>query len=80
MYVPSQLDVYYFSTQKIIVHFLIALAVILLEQKYYAHQYMQFVTAAAICADETLITLNIFNSNAHAYAAQPTRPRAGCAA
>ena len=27
---------------------------------------------AAICADKTLITLNILNSNEHAYAVQPT--------
>ena len=54
----------------------------LLEQKYYSHQPKQFVTAAAICADETLISLNIFNSNGHAHAAQQNREgkRDRCAA
>ena len=32
----------------------------------------KFVTAAAICADKTLITLNILNPNEHALAAQQT--------
>ena len=54
-------------------HFVIVLAVTLLEQKYYTHQCRQFVTAAAICADKTTITLNILNSNEHTHAAQPTR-------
>ena len=31
------------------------------------------VTAAAICADKTLISLNILNSNEHTHAAQQTR-------
>ena len=44
----------------------------LLEQKYYAYQYRQFVTAAAICSDKTLWSLNILNLNEHAHAAQPT--------
>ena len=44
-------------------YFVIDLAVMLLEQKYLTHQCRQFVTAAAICADETLIILNVFNSN-----------------
>ena len=29
--------------------------------------------AAAICSDETLMTLNILKLNEHAHAAQPTR-------
>ena len=36
-----------------------------------------FVTAAAICTDKTLITLNFLNSNEHSHAVQPTRE--GCA-
>ena len=58
--------------QRNIVHFVIVLAIILLEQKYYTYQCRQFVTAAAICADKTLITLNVLNSNEHAHAAQQT--------
>ena len=63
-------------------HFVIVLAVILLEQKYYHYQCRQFVTAAAICADKTLISLNILNSNEHTHAAQQTREgkRVRCAA
>ena len=57
---------------KNIAHFAIVLAAMLLEQKYHAHQCRQFVTAAAVCADKTLITLNILDSNEHAHAAQPT--------
>ena len=54
----------------------------LLEQKYYTHQCRQFVTAAAICVDKTLISLNILNSNEHTHAAQQTREgkRVRCAA
>ena len=54
----------------------------LLEQKYYAHQCRQFVTAAIICADKNLITLNVLNSNEHTHAAQQTREgkRVRCAA
>ena len=36
-------------------------------------QCKQFVPHAAICADKTLITLNILNSNEHTHVAQPTR-------
>ena len=45
----------------------------LLEQKRHAHQCRKFVTTAAICADKTLITLNVLNSNEHTYAAQRSR-------
>ena len=41
-------------TQRNIVNFVIVLAIMLLEQKHYAHQCRQFVTAAAICVDKTL--------------------------
>ena len=40
--------------------------------KHYNNQCKQFVTAAVICADKTLITLNILNSNENAHAAQQT--------
>ena len=56
-YVPSQLNVCYFCSKNI-VHFVIVLAVMLIEQKYYACQCSQFVTTASICAYKTLITLN----------------------
>ena len=60
--------------------FLIVLAVMLLDQKHYACQWRQFITAAVICVDKTLWSLNILNSNEHAYAAQPIRQgkRVGC--
>ena len=35
----------------------------------------QFVPHTMICTDKTLITINILNSNEHAYAAQPTREK-----
>ena len=76
----SQLDIYYviilfMTNSTIYIKYIIVLAVILLEQKYYTHQCRQFVAAAAICADKTLISLNILNSNEHTYAAQPTREK-----
>ena len=39
----------------------------------------QFVAAAVIFADETLITLKILNPNKHTYAAQPTVKGSGLA-
>ena len=59
----SQLDIYYVITllmtnSTTYIKYIIVLAVILLEQKYYTHQCRQFVAAAAICADKTLISLN----------------------
>ena len=49
----------------------IVLAVMLLELKHHAHQCRKFVAAAAVWAYETLISLNILNSNEHIHAAQP---------
>ena len=47
-----------------------------------AHQCRQFVRRAAICTDETIITLNILNPNEYAHTGQPTREGKliGCAA
>ena len=54
----------------------------LLKHKGVSQQCRQSVRRAVICADETVITLNVLNSNEHDHAAQPTREgkRARCAA
>ena len=46
-----------------------------LKHKGARQQCRQFVRRAAICTDKTLITLNVLNSNEHAYAGRPTRER-----
>ena len=74
----SQLDVYhvimlFITNSAMCIKHVIVLAVMLLELKCHAHQCRQFVVDAAICADETLISLNILNSNEHTHDAQQTR-------